>query len=274
MMSEAEVYFASPSSFNDPLDCSPTIEVDVDVEVLERTLYRMVAALRTPQAAKAELSNHRYMATEEGDYKTQGPAREYYKRRLSSAVHDALRNEFGKHGVLSLASRWNCPLMWSHYADQHQGICLEFEMDATADFAPVDYSLSRRIRVSDIAAWKLNNSSSAKELVSRAFFFAKAPSWKYEREWRSIAESTGPQFIPARLSAVHFGLRCDTSIITTLVMLHAAAPASVKFYGIRARDQGFRLTRKRINTEMILASGVRTSPWLEFRDVFTDEADA
>lgn len=273
MMSEAEVYFASPTSFNDPLDCSPTIEVDIEIDVLEKLLYRMVASLRTPQAAKGEISNHRYMATEYGDYKVPGPAMEYYKRRLSSAIQESLQKEFGKHGVLSLASRWNCPLMWSHYADHHQGICLEYEMDERADVNPVEYALSRRIRASDIAAWKLDHSMPSKELVYRTFFFAKAPSWKYEREWRSVSDSIGPQFIPARLNAVHFGLRCDTSIITTLVMLHAAPPASVKFYGIRARDQGFRLTRKRINTELILANGVRTSPWLEFRDIFTDETD-
>lgn len=274
MFSDAEVYFASPASFNDPLDCSPTIEVDVDIPILEKVLFRLLSDTRSKEAAKAEISNHRYMASEDGDIRVPGPAMDYYKRRLSAAVQDALRKAFGKYGVLSLASKWDCPLMWSHYADQHLGMCLEFEMDESAECLPVDYTLSRQIRVSDLASWKIDGSTQAKDKVWNSFFLAKAPRWRYEREWRSVAETTGPQFVKGRLNAVHFGLRCDASLITTVVMLHAVDPKAVKFYGIQVREQGFRLVRKRINSEEILIGGVRTSPWLDFRDVVTDETNA
>jgi hypothetical protein len=30
IVSEAEVFFAKPSMFNDPLDCNPTVSVDVE----------------------------------------------------------------------------------------------------------------------------------------------------------------------------------------------------------------------------------------------------
>src|SRR3546814_967576 len=36
-----------------------------------------------------------------------------------------LRHEVAKRGILALGERWNCPLMWSHYAQQHEGVCLE-----------------------------------------------------------------------------------------------------------------------------------------------------
>jgi len=31
-------------------------------------------------------------------------------------------------GVMCFSSTWKNPVMWSHYADQHRGICLGFEV--------------------------------------------------------------------------------------------------------------------------------------------------
>ncbi len=36
---------------------------------------------------------------------------------------------FENHGVFCLLKENNHPLMWAHYADKHQGYCLEFELD-------------------------------------------------------------------------------------------------------------------------------------------------
>src|SRR2546426_4361250 len=40
------------------------------------------------------------------------------------------RDEMNRRGVLSFSSKWNNPLLWSHYADKHKGICLGFDVVA------------------------------------------------------------------------------------------------------------------------------------------------
>ena len=42
MLSEAEIYYADPIRFNDPLDSNPTLQIDVDIHQLEGLLHRLI----------------------------------------------------------------------------------------------------------------------------------------------------------------------------------------------------------------------------------------
>jgi len=213
----AEVYYADPTGFNDPLDCDPTIQVDTDLSSLERLLYRMLEKIQGKEVALQEMGNHRYMSTEYGDYKTDPETAAYYTRRLAARVDALLKAELGKRGVLSLAAKWDCPLMWSHYGDEHRGLCIEYDTSDTAfkDIRPVSYSAPRAVRVSELIEWKIRGSAAARESIVQTFFFSKAPQWRYEREWRDLAVSAGAVSAPAYVDAVIFGLRCDHTVITT-----------------------------------------------------------
>jgi len=42
---------------------------------------------------------------------------------------DALVNMFKENiGIICFSEKYNCPIMWGHYADSHTGICLVFEV--------------------------------------------------------------------------------------------------------------------------------------------------
>lgn len=273
LLDQAEAYYANPSTFNDPLDCNFTVQVDTDLVSLERLLYKMLATKGGKDLALREMGNHRYMSTEYGDYKTDPETAAYYTRRLASHIDELLSQELSNHGVLSLAKRWNCPLMWSHYAEEHKGLCIEYDLGDTAfhDLRPVSYNRPRAVRVSDLVEWKIKGRASVKAQVLDTVFFSKAPQWRYEREWRDLSSSVGVVSAPARISAVLFGLRCDYSIITTVVRLFANSEVAVKFYVIRPLDGGFRLKRYAVDTEEIEVAGVRAPASLEFRDVFIGE---
>ena len=57
-------------------------------------------------------------------------------------------------GIVSFAERNDCPLMWSHYRDQHRGICLGYSVPerATADVHQVAYDGDRLVRASEVGA--------------------------------------------------------------------------------------------------------------------------
>ena len=41
LLCEDEVYYANPRSFNDPLDCNPTIQNDLDINSLKNLYQKM-----------------------------------------------------------------------------------------------------------------------------------------------------------------------------------------------------------------------------------------
>lgn len=197
-------------------------------------------------------------------------------RMLVSNVKDLLYGEIGKRGVLSLAERWDCPLMWSHYADEHRGLCIEYDTteNACPNIKAVDYRRPRSIKVSDLVEWKVNGSANAAKAIYDTFFFAKAPQWRYEREWPDINTSGRASSAPFRISAIYFGLRCDAAVQTSIVKLHTNAERPIKFYGIYPLDGSFRLKRGLVDTHEIEACGLRSSALLDFKDVFIDQPDA
>jgi hypothetical protein len=163
--------------------------------------------------------------------------------------------------------------MWSHYGDHHRGICIEYDTTELAhpNLRPVSYSSPRSIRTSDLVQWKIKGSASAAKTVNETFFFAKSPQWKYEREWRDIMPASGVSDGGLVISAIYFGMRCGGAVITSLIhLLHREE--GIKFYDVYSRDHSFRLHRRVIEQDEILARGIRIPAALIFKDVFLSDS--
>jgi Protein of unknown function (DUF2971) len=275
LLSKGEIYYANPRSFNDPLDCDPTIQVDTDRASIERLCFRMLTEKHDKEKALKKMGNHRYMSTEYGDYKTDPKVEKYYMRLLGSEIKQLVDAEMASRGVLSLAERWDCPLMWSHYADEHRGLCIEYDMNdnVCSHIKPVDYRCPRSIKITELMQWKLNNAAEAKQNVLDTYFFTKSSQWRYEKEWRDIHPSNGVRPAPFRISGVYFGLRCDAAVRTSIVKLLVNSASGIGFYDLYPLENSFRLKRRLIDTDEIEACGVETSALLDFKDVVLDESE-
>ncbi len=219
LLTHAKVMYSDPRLFNDPLDCDPTIEVDLDMMDLERLCYRMMRRTQPQNPARSEIGNYRYLSSGYGDFKTQPHAEDTLKCMLAQRIKDELTKEFGTFGVFLLSNRWGSVLMWGHYADHHRGVCIEFDTAdvGTAQFRPVNYRGARRIRASDLLKWKRDGSAEAKRQVFDTFFLAKADPWRYEKEWRDIRTESGVKEASLRVTAVYFGIQCDASVVQSIV---------------------------------------------------------
>jgi Protein of unknown function (DUF2971) len=176
--------------------------------------------------ALSAMQNHRYMSTQYGDFRKDPDATHCYINDLQRDVKNLLYAQMCKHGVLSLAKRWNCPLMWSHYGDEQRGLCIEYVTTGhhCKSLMPVDYGGSGDIKISDIYRWKIEKSGDAERAIRKAFFHSKARDWRYEREWRDVANAADPRDSPLKaISAVYFGMRCDPAVSTSVVMLFSKA---------------------------------------------------
>lgn len=107
-------------------------------------------------------------------------------------------------------------LMWSHYADNHKGFCVEYDYssyDYKADEAipfPVIYS-TQRVKV----PWKpaLENTSENLNDATGKLALAlltKDSAWQYENEWRVLIKAGEPQDIKcAPITCIYLGVMCS-----------------------------------------------------------------
>jgi len=77
--------------------------------------------------------------------------------------------------ILCFSKSWKSPLLWSHYADRHKGIALEFEIPDSLLFN-VKYQ-KKRIQMDKVSNRKFST-------VSRMLLTTKYIEWKYEDESR------------------------------------------------------------------------------------------
>lgn len=88
-------------------------------------------------------------------------------------------------------------LMWSHYADSHTGVCIEYERPDSQDFLDITYSKKRpTLKLYDLISHvfaeiilnnkdtQLSDTELAKEVIKP--FLVKSTEWKYEEEVRCI----------------------------------------------------------------------------------------
>lgn len=56
LLTHAEVSFSDPRTFNDPLDCDPTIEIDINRSELEYLYYAFLRRTQLAPSSRAQLS--------------------------------------------------------------------------------------------------------------------------------------------------------------------------------------------------------------------------
>jgi hypothetical protein len=262
MLVSDHVYYADASTFNDPLDTRPTLSVDVAVAELEkmlshfieqRTKAEMSAAAKTIKYRGPKTMDHikrhsrleaeRFLA--EISYYATDPEYDFHDAQLSLLRHSIeveLLRQYDK-GIVSLAERATCPLMWSHYGEQHHGVCIGYSVPerTASDVHKVRYGGSRLVQASKVAHMLAGNDV-ARDQVDEAVLLRKASSWRYERERRLIGRR-GLQNSPLELEEIIFGMRCRESVKYAVVKALEGRDREVKFYEMHEVPNTFRLRK-------------------------------
>lgn len=264
------LYFANPAEFNDPLDCRPTVESDSDKctlrAILTELIKRRVAAetlraLKTARlkgkkteahahrsgetAARQELTNIAYNATNPEFEVNEEEAACWL---LTSEIQRELLEQY-ERGVCCFSAVVDNPLLWSHYGDQHRGVCIGYGLDRVPRpiLHKVVYGGSRTVKTSLVARALLENDLDARNLLDRDVLLRKAPSWRYEREWRLLGDR-GTQDSCLKLVDVTFGLRCPEALKHTLISALNPRAATVKFFEMSELHGSFKLKRAEVET--------------------------
>lgn len=293
MLVEDRLYFADPSTFNDPLDTKPRLDPDIDNPALERVLENLVVQ-RVEAELKAAAKTIRYKGPKTLDHIARQSQSAFQRRLedlryhatnpdieaadplqllLAAEVEAELLRRYDK-GIVALGERANCPLMWSHYGDQHNGLCIGYSIPDDATLHRVQYDAEPLVKASLVEAM-LAGEAGAQAQVDEAVLLRKAPDWKYEREWRLIGDR-GPQDNPLELSEVVFGLRCPTAVQFTVFRALEKRRQGLEFSSIYRRAGTFDLVKTPLEADELCVSLPRRSrdvlDW--FSDVTVDEPKA
>jgi len=276
------LYFADPSTFNDPLDTKPTLKADIDSDQLETTLLRLLESRfksemeaaakkmsyrgpktkdhilrRSQRQAQSIITNIRYNATNP-DYEELGG--DPKSGLLASEMEQELLRRYNR-GIFSMAERAECPLMWSHYGDQHRGLAIGYSTpaDASKDVFRMKYGGSRVVEASKVKAM-LDGDSSAGRPVDEAILLRKARDWSYEREWRLLGDR-GVQDSPLEMEEVVFGLRCPVAVQYAVVTAMNDRPREIKFFEIILQNGSFLLRKRRLDIDELKAGLPHRARW-------------
>ena len=252
------IKFTDPADFNDPLDTSPVLEADIPSKELERILAILLKrrigremetaakSLRyrgpnTLQHIVSLIDNETCRTLDDIRYMAGDPSLEVddpLQFLLRQSVEEELLLNYDK-GAFSLAESADSPLMWSHYGDEHRGLCMGYSVPLRAanDIHMIEYGGSRLIGASSVAAM-LDGDEAARNAVDSAVLLRKAVDWQYEKEWRLLARK-GVQKSPLKLEEVVFGMRCQISVKYMIMRALEDREPKIRFYEIRPRSDSF-----------------------------------
>lgn len=199
-----KIWYALPNSLNDPFDCQ-MVEYSIDADAIKKeriTEYDRVYKEKSNSGKFGEKLHKLFKSTLT---KSSRKERQFYETlEKVQFEQQALVNQFG---ILSLSATAKNILMWSHYAQNHTGFCIEFirnENNALgADAVPVIYCKSR--------------TGGDEDTEEGGIFARKHTGWRYEKEWRIVqlpGDSLHP--IPGNISSVIVGSKMEESSLETI----------------------------------------------------------
>lgn len=216
-----KLFFATPARLNDPLDSS--IDIQAEYERAEKVVH---SSDNHPERRKSFLIH------------LLGQSDRFKDRATGEAIglNGALQAFLQSLGICSFSRTPTDPLLWSHYANGHSGVCLSYDsellnlgkvfIEGDMTYASVPPYLELFLKMTDelgefVRPWdkhkhpdKQGDAFYTNQLprLMRANLLVKSEKWKYEQEYRIIVTQPGFRaFNPNALREVIRGTRIADS---------------------------------------------------------------
>lgn len=178
-------------------------------------------------------------------------------RNLSAYMH---HHWGGTIGLVSMVRHWKSPVMWGHYAENHAGVCLGFDV-SDEGAVEVEYVVDRR----EFQLDKTKPNRGITEEILRKMISTKYAQWSYEEEWRIFHDIKKPMEdgfcywdfgSSLRLREVILGVRCKESM--ELIAKIVGEPGfDVKVIRAKASLQKFEIVQARRLPPVIVNGSAR-----------------
>jgi hypothetical protein len=208
------IWMASPETYNDPYDSWLTFPLDTLLTFLEAALVdNFVAAAKldgvisakeiedakkSPEPLRAVLKNLQVLRSASA-VEFWGERAKTYSAQLVGYAKNAVSQIEGlrkREKVCSFSAISDSLLMWSHYADNHKGFCVEFDIESLSEqhffrknLYPVLYAREFYDLRSFMSRLANGPRGDFRPMVPLLAMLHKFDGWMYESEWRLMHET-------------------------------------------------------------------------------------
>ena len=187
MLREKKIYFSDASCLNDPWDCRPWFDHErMGADAIESFIEMFFSV-----PPSGPVSSDQVVATKQAI-------------RTKPEYRRAVLQRFSQNFLKVIPDRWriycltpipDSTLMWSHYGDNHRGICLEFAVGAR-----LFGSAMKVVYREDYPQWLPRDLATDPTQI----LLTKSDDWAYEHEYRIIglgdSVSRSSEFHPLTLT--------------------------------------------------------------------------
>jgi hypothetical protein len=220
---------SSPLNFNDPYDSALSIIfkdlIDDKIKLIKQYFW---------QQKDTQGKNKKQLSI----LKTNHSKNIFQKFNKYSVVEEKI-NFVNTQGVTCFSEINDNLLMWAHYSDRYQGICLEFltEYEPFNKIKKIIYTSQLPI-VDILTILSDDKNSSVDDLYCK-----KSKSWKYEKEWRLIQKVAGTSNIYpiSALKAIYFGPNIEREIRDIICIITQSQSHEVEFWEGKLSGKNFKI---------------------------------
>lgn len=211
-IAENVIWVSKPQNFNDPFEYSFRVAPDMSLE---------------------EVIKRKSGVTQDN----------YIEKQLELARSITEKLEVG--GIFSLSESNRISLMWSHYADSHNGFCIGYGIDKGNDLGngkckPVSYGKYRSFSLMEMWRAIEHNDERFAEKMFKTMILSKDPNWKYEREKRVLYTQSDQLVLPNfPIKSITFGLRMKESHRNIILKLMEGK--GISYFRVKKRKDSYDL---------------------------------
>lgn len=200
LLIDSDFYLGSCRDFNDPFDTTANVVNNGSIKDMRKRFSQIIENnLPNLKKAEREAEVSRLMNNYSNNPDT-------FKKILEKNTQAA--------GIYSFTENKKDILMWSHYASQHKGFLLQFELAQDID------SFLYALRMDYSSNYPEYDISKGFENSFKQILLRKSKHWEYEKEWRILriaGARTYQQFKPQALKSLIFGCRAEEEFKSKII---------------------------------------------------------
>ncbi len=230
------LWFSKNSMLNDPFENNKPINYGSDEETIRQHIH-IAFGIGFDEKLPTDLELLASKWNNNPKY-----VEEYLKKEIST--------QLGEYGMCCFSEISNSILMWSHYANGHRGVCLEFNISIHNLFSDSTNS-------HNIYPYKVNypEPNTYQELFDPSipidesligYLLTKSHDWNYEKELRIFGQTGNRKFNKNCLSAIIFGCNVDKNQKQTIINLCSNAYPNISYIQMEIDNLDYKLNPRRL----------------------------
>lgn len=149
-----------------------------------------------------------------------------YNYKIPHDIIEELKDQKQKTYICSLSKRNDIGIMWTHYAEEHKGCCIEVEVTTKS---------WQRIEVKyQSSSIEISNTSKLLDILK-----IKSIQWSYEEEMRYIKTAKDRETLSIKIKRIFLGYKLKTSEFNFYKKLIQTLDSSIEVVKIKKESLDF-----------------------------------